>query len=236
MQHRWRKRPFKPDDRDPNVLWMEFGDGYVIPHEGRYLAVSSGISVLRDADILMQTELIRLGTSVPRGQVITGTTRAWDVLRQELLKHSELFDYFPRWHRKFEEFVGGAYHESQWSNVILSPRSGDGGFDIAAFKGGQQILDEIKAYRSGRLVTHQIVRAILGLLVLHDDLNQVRVTTSSGFSPNVIADFAKVIPDKLQLTDRGQLIGWLNQMGTAEAESSGLPLATVNSRPWKVFF
>jgi hypothetical protein len=47
---------------------------------------------------------------------------------------------------------------------MLSPRSHDRGFDIAARKRDRQILDEAQAYKPTLLVNHQIVRPALGLL------------------------------------------------------------------------
>jgi hypothetical protein len=79
--------------------------------------------------------------------------------------------------------------------VILSPRSHDHGFDIAAAKRGQQVLDEAKAYKQSLLVGHQIVRAALGLMVEHAKSDQVRVTTTSWFAPLVLPDFNHLIPN-----------------------------------------
>jgi hypothetical protein len=120
---------------------------------------------------------------------------------------------FPAWHRKFEEFVAGGYVASQWNDVILSPRSHDRGFDIAARKRGRQILDEAKAYKSSLLVDQQIVRAALGLLVEHKNVDQVRVTTTSWFAPLVRSDFDKLIPQKLALRDQRRLLQWLSSIG-----------------------
>lgn len=201
------------EDRDPNVMWMEDG-GYVEAHGEQYAAVGNRLTVFRGPDILLHTRIIHFGQKVDRGQVVAATTPSWLALRKEVLKDPMLMEFFPLFHRKFEEFIAGGYRASHWSDVILSPASHDGGFDIAARKRGRQILDEAKAYKSSLLVDHQIVRAALGLLVEHDDVHHVRVTTTSWFAPWVAPDLSHLIPEKLTLRDRRQLLGWLRAIGS----------------------
>jgi len=213
------KRRFvdKIEDRDPNNIWMEFGEGYVVPQpNGQYAAVAYGMTVIRDAGILFQTQIVKLGQSVERGKIVASTTQAWSALREELLLDPSLAEYFPSSHRKFEEFVAGAYRESRWSEVTLSPPSNDGGFDIAAKKRGRQILDETKAYKPSLLVNHQIVRAALGLREQHNGIDQVRVTTTSTFAPTIPEKFRHLIPKTLILRDLDHLLYWLETIGAKE--------------------
>lgn len=202
------------EDRDPTVMWMDHGDGYVMPHDGRYMAVGNRLMVSRNADILLQTRIVNLGQHVERGQIVSTTTCAWSALRKEVLEDPSLLQHFRVWYRKFEEFVAGAYRESHWSDVILTPRSNDHGFDIAAQKRGRRILDETKAFKPSLLVTHQIVRAALGLLISEKNVHQVRVTTTSSFAPQVFSDFAHLIPAKLGLRDWQCLLHWLRSIGS----------------------
>ena len=204
------------EDRDPNVMWMEFGDGYVVPYGNGYAAVGGLLTVIGDADILLKTRIVNLGQRVDRGRIVAATTPSWLALRKEVLADPSLMEYFPEWYRKFEEFVAGGYFVSHWSDVILSPRSHDGGFDIAARKRGRQILDEAKAYKPSLLVDHQIVRAALGLLIepKNKNVDQVRVTTTSWFAPMVLPDFDDLIPGKLTLRDQPQLLRWLRSIGS----------------------
>jgi hypothetical protein len=209
------------EDRDPNVMWMEFGDGYVVPHGNKYAAVGDRLIVIRDADILLQTRLVRLGKRVGRGQLVVETTPSWQAVTSELDKDPSFLEWFPVWHRRFEELLAGGYLKSEWNDVVLSPRSRDGGFDIAAFKDGKQILDEAKAYKSTLRIKHQVVRAALGLLVEHDAIDQVRVSTTSEFAPHVRADFKRLIPNQLLLRDRFEVLDWLMPADTCANEISG---------------
>jgi hypothetical protein len=194
-------------------MWMEVGDGFVVPYGKRYAAVGDGLTIVRDADILLHTRIVTLGQPVERGRIVAATTPSWLALRKELLAKPSLMVFFPAWHRKFEEFVAGGYFVSQWSDVILSPHAGDGGFDIAACKRGRQILDEAKAYKPTLVVDHQIVRAALGLLIEHKNVDQVRVTTTSRFAPRARADFKHLMPNKLALRDQTDLLRWLRSIG-----------------------
>jgi len=216
MAKRGYRRKFvdRIEDRDPNVMWMEDGDRNVVPSGSHYLAVGNRQLVPRDADILMQTRIVNLGQRVDRGQIVAATTPAWRALREEVLKDPSLMEYFPRWHRKFEEFVAGGYFAAHWSDVTLSPRSRDDGLDIAARKRGRQILDQAKAYKPSLLVKHYWVLAALGLLIVHTDVDQVRVTTTSHFAPTVLPDFSHLIPDKLALRDQRRLLRWLHSIGS----------------------
>jgi hypothetical protein len=200
-------------------MWMESGDDeYVVPYGDRYAAVGNELAIIRGAEILLQTRILTLGARVDRGQIVVATTPSWAALRKEVLGDPLLMEHFPEWHRKFEEFVAGGYSAAHWSDVILSPRSHDGGFDIAARKRGRQILDEAKAYKPSLRVGHQIVRAALGLREEHDNIDQVRVTTTSSFAPMVVPNFTHLIPEKLALRDRRQLLRWLRSIGRRSQE------------------
>jgi hypothetical protein len=209
---RYRRRfADKIEDRDPSFMWMDFG-GYILPAGRHYAAVADGLTVFRGPEILMQTRLLTFGETVGRGRTVVATTPSWLALSKEVLRNPSLMDFFPSCHRKFEEFVAGGYHRSQWSEVILSPGSCDGGFDIAARWHTQQILDEAKAYKPSRLVSRLTVRAALGLLHLHGDVSQVRVTTTSRFGRRVMREFGRLIPGTLQLRDRAIVLQWLSSM------------------------
>jgi hypothetical protein len=168
--------------------------------------------VVRGADVLMQTRILKLGHRVHGGSMVAAITPSWLALRKEVLKNPRLLEHFPEWYRKFEEFVAGGYFQSRWAEVTLSPRSQDGGFDIAAYKRGRQILDEAKAYKPTFLVKHPVVRAALGLFIVRQNVDQVRVTTTSCFAPSVLHEFGHLIPGKLRLRDRHELLRWLSSI------------------------
>lgn len=71
---------------------------------------------------------------------------------------------------KWEEIIAGAYAQAGFDKVIFTPRSGDHGRDVIAIKKGLgevRIIDQVKAYKPGHLVTANDVRALMGVLMVH---------------------------------------------------------------------
>jgi restriction system protein len=65
--------------------------------------------------------------------------------------------------RKWEEIIAGAYKKAGFDEVILT-RSGDLGRDVIAVKKGIgtiRVVDQVKAYKPGHLVTVNDVRGAI---------------------------------------------------------------------------
>ena len=117
--------------------------------------------------------------------------------------------------RKLEELIAGAYERQGWSEVILTPRSGDKGRDIIATKpgiGSIRFYDQVKAYKPGHIVKADEVRAMYGVLNLHQNVSKAIVTTTSQFAPGVFDEFKAAMPYRLELKDRAPLLEWLQQI------------------------
>lgn len=65
------------EDRDPNIMWVEAGRGYVVPYDEKYAIISDRLTVVRDADILLQTEIVNLGEQADRGRIVSKVTPSW---------------------------------------------------------------------------------------------------------------------------------------------------------------
>jgi restriction system protein len=120
--------------------------------------------------------------------------------------------------RKWEEIIAAAYKQ-QGFEVILTPRSNDKGRDVIATSsqlGSIRFFDQVKAYRPGRLVTADEVRAMLGVLSLEPNVSKGLVTTTSGFAPGISADpdIARFIPYRLELKGREALLQWLSAIAS----------------------
>ncbi|GAB6906647.1 hypothetical protein JCM12296A_24830 [Desulfosarcina cetonica] len=117
---------------------------------------------------------------------------------------------------KWEEIVAGAYKRSGFDEVILTPRSGDLGRDVIAVKKGIghiRIIDQVKAYKPGHLVTANDVRALMG--VLHGDgASKGFLTTTSDFAPKIKDDplITPFIPSRLQLINGTSLFKRLEDL------------------------
>jgi restriction system protein len=165
-------------------------------------------------DLMLQT-VVTLGAHVTEGQVIEAVSIAWFKIVDELLRDPSLMKEIS-W-RRWEEMIAGAYDAEGWDEVILTPRSGDGGRDVIATRrdfGSIRIIEQVKAYEPGKLVTANDVRALLG--VLHADPNASKgiVTTTSGFAPGIYDDQAIIqyMPNRLDLRPGDKLMEWLAQI------------------------
>lgn len=193
-------------------------------------------------EILLQAVLVNTGDRINDGVLVTSVALPWLQIYRELQDNPNFLLEFVGHPRRFEEMIAGAYERAGF-DVILTPQSNDGGRDVIASKSGFgsiRFLEQIKAYKPGHLVTHDDVRAMLG--VLSSDLNASKclITTTSGFQPNVLSSpqFAPFIPNRLELKDGDQTVEWLrsidptagtkltdkpaNNCGNRSGESTGL--------------
>ena len=118
--------------------------------------------------------------------------------------------------RQWEEIIAGAYKQAGFEEVILTPRSGDGGRDVIAIKkaiGTIRVIDQVKAYSPGHLVTADDVRALYGVLVL-DRSAKGFVTTTSDFAPRLKDDglLASVMPSQIELVNGDALRKRLDEL------------------------
>src|SRR5437899_12610567 len=100
--------------------------------------------------------------------------------------------------RKLEEIIAGGFERWGFPDVVLTPRSADGGRDVIATRpgiGSIRIFDQVKAYKPGLLVTADQVRSMLGVLS-GENVSKGLVTTTSDFAPRLHEDvhLSKFIP------------------------------------------
>jgi len=184
-----------------------------------YAAQRSGYAVVGgpppplDPEILLQAAIILTGDTTQEGILVQGIAVAWEEIIRWLAQDPQ-FLFKIGW-RKLEELIAGAYESEGWPEVILTPRSGDGGRDIIATKpgiGSIRFYDQVKAYKPGHIVTANEVRAMYGVLSLHQNVSKAIVTTTSHFAPGVFDEFKTVVPHRLELKDRALLLEWLQQI------------------------
>jgi len=104
---------------------------------------------------------------------------------------------------KWEEIIAGVYVQAGFDDVILTPRSGDFGRDIIATKkgvGSIRVIDQVKKYKPGNLVTANDVRALAGILDT-DRASKGFITTTSDFAPKITEDplIKPFLPHKIEL-------------------------------------
>jgi restriction system protein len=71
------------------------------------------------------------------------------------------------------------------------------------------MVDQVKRYAARRKVTAYDVRALFGVVSLDQSVSKGIVTTTSDFAPGVQAEFAALMPSRLELKNGAALIEWL---------------------------
>ena len=186
-----------------------------------YAIEGTGVLLLKNsnAELLLQTVII-LGENTNEGSLIESVAIPWFEIVELLKKDPNVA--FQISHRKWEEIVAGAYSKAGFDEVILTPRSGDFGRDIIAIKrgiGSIRVIDQVKAYKKGHLVTADDVRALMGVLV-GDNASKGFLTTTSDFAPMLDKDplITPFIPARLELINGTKLIKRLEYLARARLE------------------
>jgi restriction system protein len=156
--------------------------------------------------------LIEPGQPTDEGVLIAAVTPAWRRFLKLLATDPNAFMQLDP--RQMEELIAGGYEQDGWA-VTLTPRSGDGGKDIIAVRsdvGAIRILDQVKRYGPGCLVTADEVRSMWGVLDRDRRASKAVVSTSSGFAPGVFTEFADSMPTRLELRNGEQVREWLAKL------------------------
>ena len=163
-----------------------------------------------EASLLIQAVVEPLG-STPEGQRVCAVVPVWRAITEYLNKDWANAHKIP-W-RKWEEIIAAAFEQDGYE-VILTPPSGDHGRDVIAIKRGiasVRIIDSVKAYSPGHLVTHDDVRALAGVLLGDQNASKGIVTTTSDFAPGIKSDpyLSPLVPFRLELMNGQLLRNWL---------------------------
>jgi hypothetical protein len=172
---------------------VEFFDQIKPPDEGEELGTAREL-VLPQAGGILRVDLTEIN----------------DELIRYLVKRPDLMHELSS--RKFEELVAAIFRGKGY-DVVLTPATRDGGFDMRAFQrtdiGTFLTLIECKRYAPSNRVTVDVVRGLYGVTETEKATSGLLVTTSS-FTKD-----AKSFQDKnrfrLQLADNQALQGWLKE-------------------------
>ena len=163
--------------------------------------------------LLLQTVIIP-GDKNLEGQLVEAVAIPWFDIIDLLKKDPAVAFEIP--YRKWEEIVAGAYSRAGFDEVTLTPSSGDYGRDIIAIKKGigcVRVIDQVKAFKPGHLVTANDVRALMGVLQ-GDNASKGFLTTTSDFAPKLKDDplIKPFIPKKLELINGANLLKRLEEL------------------------
>jgi len=170
--------------------------------------------LIRDTVELLLQAVIVPGNRTFEGRLVEAVALPWFEIIQLLGNDPALaFQIEPR---KWEEIIAGAYKAAGFDEVTLTSRSGDFGRDVIAVKRGIgtiRIIDQVKAYRPGHLVTANDVRALLGVLEA-DKASKGFLTTTSDFAPKLVNDILlrPFMPARLELVNGKALLARLTEL------------------------
>lgn len=177
--------------------------------------VTATLSVFSATDFLLQTVIVPGGTTV-EGQLIEAVALPWFEIIEFIKRDPSNAYQIPA--RKWEEIIAGAYKKAGFDEVTLTPRSGDYGRDVIAVKRGLgfvRVIDQVKAYKPGHLVTADDVRSLVGVLC-GDGASKGFLTTTSDFAPKLKEDplIVPFIPSRIELVNGKALFKRLAELAT----------------------
>lgn len=130
---------------------------------------------------------------------------------------TEIYNLSPR---KFEELVAELFHAKGFE-ILLTPRSRDGGLDIRAIRkdsiGTLLYLIECKRYAPERPVSVGVVRSLFGVAAAEHASCSI-VATTSRFTREA-QHFASKIRYQMSLHDYKDLVAWLTEYSSKQKQS-----------------
>ncbi len=186
----------------------------VLKHPRRPTAFITG-SIARRRSGLSVASVIIPERRVTEGVLVKATSLVWAGIIEQLQKDwTKAFEIPPR---VWEEIIAGAFLKAGFDEVILTPRSNDHGRDVIAVRkgvGSIRILDSVKAYGPGHLVTKEEVHALMGVVALDPNASKGIFTTTSDFAPKLLNDprLAQAVPHRIELMNGERLQNWLKEL------------------------
>lgn len=192
------------------ILVSVFDGMTMLDDSATVLVIRATISA---TNLLLQTVIVP-SRKTDEGQLIEAVTLPWFAIIKALSSNPSFAYQISD--RKWEEIVAGAYKKAGFEEVTLTPRRGDYGRDIIAVKkglGSVRIIDQVKAYKPGHLVTANDVRALMGVLQ-GDGASKGFLTTTSDFAPRIKEDplIIPFMPSRLELINGEMLIKRLEEL------------------------
>jgi restriction system protein len=139
-----------------------------------------------DQEVVIQSALTGFDRPEQQRQIIRSVAIPWtEIIKGLEQDHTFLQRIDPR---QLEELIAEAYRREGYTDVVLTPYSGDKGRDVIVSAtlpgiGTIRIVDQVKRYAAKRKVTANDVRAHYGVVSLDQAVSKGIVTTTSDFAP-----------------------------------------------------
>jgi restriction system protein len=166
--------------------------------------------------VLAHGALLIPEANVPEGMLVKTYADLWIQLAREL--GNDWTKAFNLSDREWEEMLAGAFKRDKFDEVILTPRSGDHGRDVIAFRkpmvGSIRILASMKAYSPNNTVPRSHVDEMLGVLTRESGGTKALIATTSDFAPDLFAapGLKELVPGKVELMNGAKLQKWLKTL------------------------
>lgn len=176
-------------------------------------------------ELLLQAQILHHALSTDEGVLVKSVAHPWQEIVDHLKRDPSFLAHFAQNPRAFEEFIAASYDRAGFDEVTLTPQRGDGGRDVIAVKkgfGSIRFLEQTKAYSPGHLVTHDDIRAMLGVLSVDRNSSKGIVTTTSDFQPGILksdSEFMPFLPHRLELKNGKALLDWLQDLRGSSSEN-----------------
>ncbi len=216
-------RPVVPTDMAIEALikhWGARSTGHVFSAEASTTVTFAPLAVAGEAktspppdpkDVLptlVTQTLIIPESKDTEGLLIREVTIAWQEIVKLIIQNPTLMYQIDS--RKWEEIIAGSY-EAAGYKLKLTPRSGDFGRDVIAYRegfGSLRFIESVKRYTPGHAVPADDVRALLGVLLSDQKATKGIISTTWQFAPKVGEDPSIMphIPYRLELVNGDGLI------------------------------
>ena len=193
-------------------LGLGLGLNSVAVHQSNLLST-------RTPELLLQAEVLQTGVKTAEGFLVKAVAIPWLAITKKLDTDPNFIFEFARHPRAFEKFIAASYERAGFQ-VTLTPQRGDRGRDVIAEKSGFgsiRILEQLKAYSPGHLVTHDDIRAMLGTLAMDRGASKGIVTTTSDFQPGIFKPengFTEYMPHRLELKNGTATLDWIKSLAS----------------------
>lgn len=215
---------------EQRLSWCTFSDALqyfrgieAAKRRRRMLPIYAAIASRAKTPVLTLKAILDFGNKVGDGRLVEAVALPWfEIMKMIKRDPDSIYQINPF---TWEEIIAGAYTRAGFDEVILTPRSGDKGRDVIATKrgiGSVRFFDQVKAYKPGHLVTAEEVRAMVGTVTAAHNVSKGVVTTTSEFAPRIVTDdfVRNMIPYRLELKAKGDLLAWLDELGQKSPDES----------------
>jgi restriction system protein len=198
----------------PPILAQIVGTAFEV-NEALTLRDEASAVVLRPLPAITLDAVLTIQGGTPDGTLIQAVGAPWLRILDMIERDPE--EVYRIDSRQWEEIIAGAYKAAGFDEVVLTPRSGDLGRDVIATRRGMfsvRIIDQVKAYGPGRLVTADDVRSVHGVLAADVGVSKAVISTTSEFAPRLKDDrlLAPLFPHRIELHPKDVLLPWLSSL------------------------